>query len=145
MSQIQDYVFILWGERFEEAAATIFITELRRVGLRVKMVGLTQRRISGAHGLVLVPDLTLEEALPLANRTICLVIPCQSPGLKRLQSDPRLQDFFEQIDVNKAIIVTGQAVLNLGLLPDLVEKVIFLPENEDLIVFAREVADHINS
>ena len=47
MSQFGDYIFVLWGNGFDETTATIFITELRRVGLPVKLVGLSQRRSAG--------------------------------------------------------------------------------------------------
>ncbi len=68
MPRTQDYVFVLWGDRFEEVAATIFVAELRQAGLRVKVVSLTRRRVNGGHGLALLPDLTLEEALPVKCR-----------------------------------------------------------------------------
>ena len=67
MTKPVQYVFVLWGKGFYEASATIFVTELRRAGLRVKVVGLTQRRTSGAFGLALVPDVTLDQILLAAS------------------------------------------------------------------------------
>ena len=75
MRKLNDYVLVLWAERFDEAAATIFVTVLREAGLRVKVVGLTPPPVSGAHGLALVPDLSLDQALPLA------ALACGKPNL----------------------------------------------------------------
>ncbi|MFQ5611492.1 MAG: hypothetical protein ACE5H9_05105, partial [Anaerolineae bacterium] len=87
MSRLTDYVFVLWGEQFDETVATVFISELRRAGLRVKMVGLASGRMRGHFGLVLVPDIMLDRALSLAAKAMCVVIPDSSPGLKRLRNE----------------------------------------------------------
>ena len=89
MPKRQGDIFVLWGHRFDEATATILITELRKAGLRVKVVGLTRQLASGSYGLALVHDLTLEQALPLAHQTCCLIIPSKMPGIKRLEKNPR--------------------------------------------------------
>lgn len=141
MPNAQDYVFVLWGDRFEEAVATIFITTLREAGLRVKVVGLSQRRIRGVHGLTLVPDLTLEEALPLAPQTTCLIIPCQAACLNRLASDPRLADFIRQ--ANQATFVVGNGSPEPGGLPALSHRITIYPDQENLVAFAREIAQQI--
>ena len=149
MSNSNGYIFLLWGERFEEAVATIFVTELREAGLRVKMVGLTLRRISGSHGLVLVPDLTLDQALPLATQATCLVIPHSTYGLKRLKNDPRLREFFDQALANQARLVLAQlnetdlADLGLSHMPA-VEQVMVYPVNSiKLVEFARQLANSL--
>ncbi|NJN98486.1 MAG: DJ-1/PfpI family protein [Anaerolineales bacterium] len=83
MARHRDYVFVLWADQFEEAPATIFVTELREAGLRVKVVGATPAPISGLHGLALVPDLTLDQALTLLAQVICLIIPQTGRGYLR--------------------------------------------------------------
>ncbi len=108
MPTVRDYVFVLWGDKFEEAVAAIFVSELRDAGLRVKVVGLTHRLTNGRHGLALVPDLTLDQVLPIASRAACLVIPCLLPGLKRLKDDPRLPAFFQEVQARGAKVVVGQ-------------------------------------
>jgi hypothetical protein len=149
MSKFSDYVFVLWGDQFEEVAATIFVTELREAGLRVKVVGLTPRRISGAYGLALVPDLTLDQALSLAAKAVCLVIPYRSRGLKRLKNDPRLRDFFSRVQANKARFVIGQLngddLANLDLFPISADNVVVYPDKEELVEFARELAGSLSS
>lgn len=145
MSKPKDYVFVLWANEFEEVSATIFVTQLRKTGLRVKVVGLTHRRSDGVCGLALVPDLTLDEALPLADSTICVVIPCQSPRVKQLKNDPRLHDFFDRAYANQAKFVIGQLneadLVNLRLFPLSSPNIIFYPSPEELDKFVDELAD----
>jgi len=147
MPKSNDIIFVLWGDNFEEAAATIFVTELREAGLRVKVVGLTPPNIKGSRGLALVPDLTLEQALPLAGQSVCLVIPCASPGIKRLNNDPRLGQLFRLARSNKAKFVVGQLresdITDFGLLLLYAERVFMYPDREDLVKFARKLADSL--
>jgi hypothetical protein len=144
MSKYQSYVFVLWGDRFREAEAAIFVTKLRDAGLRVKVVGLTPHELDGAHGLALVPDLSLDQALPLASRAIGVIIPATLSGLKRLQNDPRVRQFFQQADHHRAYFVLGSVnkadVMGLGWLPVSVDRVICYPSFEDLMMFTQGLA-----
>jgi len=144
MSKRQPYVFVLWGKRFHEAEAAIFVSVLRESGLRVKVIGLTPYQLGGVHGLALVPDLTLDQALSLARQAICVVIPATLPGLKRLQNDPRVRDFFRQADHQRARFVVGAVdqteLAKLAWFPSSNERVIFYPPCEDLVAFAQELA-----
>jgi len=101
--------FVLWADRFDETLAALFVAELRKAGLRVKLVSLASQPSSGAYGLTLVPDLTLEQALPLAHQASCVVIPCGDAGLKRLKNDPRLQAFLVQTHEAGATFVVNQS------------------------------------
>lgn len=147
VARMKRYVLVLWGDKFEETAATIFVSELRKAGLRVKVVGLTRQQTKGAHGLGLIPDITLEQALPLAHRTACVVLPCTLPVAQHLKNDPRLHDFLIRADANQARFVVGQltetdlADLDLGLT---IEQVTMYPESEDLVEFARDVASSLS-
>lgn len=144
MSQSDDYIFVLWGNGFDETTATIFITELRRAGLNVKAVGLTQRRATGAYGLALVPDVTLEEVLPLASQTRCLIIPYVSSGNRHLRNDPRLSDFFDRVHANRAKFIIGPLdEADRDLFPPDIDKVIVEPGSVDLIKVARRVVEEM--
>lgn len=138
-----DYVFVLCGNDFEEAAASIFVSELREAGLRVKIVGLTAQRISSAHGLTLIPDLTLDQALPLASKTACLIIPYTSGGINRLKNDPRLREFCHQAYTNQTKLVVGQLndidIADLALFPANTTDIMMYPDHENLVTFAREL------
>ena len=99
------YIFVLWGEYFQELTATLFITLLREAGKTAKVVSTTGRRTKGAHGLAIVSDMTLEQALPLAVNTSCIVIPGGFSTLQRLRCDPRIQLLFERAQTNGAKFV----------------------------------------
>jgi hypothetical protein len=137
------YIFVLWAEDFAADAATIFVTELRQAGLPVKVVGLTARRMNGAHGLALIPDLTLDEALPLAAKTTCLIIPHAATRLTRLENDPRLRDFCRQAQANHALFVLGPAQKSnpdhIPFVPLLPTLPLTYPTTEALVPFARRV------
>lgn len=149
MTKHQKHVLVLWGDKFEEATAAVFVSELRKAGLRVKVVGLTPPQIRGSYGLVLVPDLTLDQALPLAADTCCLVIPHSFPGLKRLKNEPRLEAFFEQAVQNQTKIVvgglSGSEFAELDLWPaEAANLVSVYPQGEELLSFARELAGSLS-
>lgn len=106
------YIFVLWGSNFNEAAATIFVTELRQAGLRVKVVGLDGDSPVGVNGLALVPDMPLSKALPLAKRARCVIVPCDACQWQRIHDDPRLTDFLRQSQQGGARLISegGQRV-----------------------------------
>jgi len=149
MFKSRDYVFVLWGDKFEEATATIFVTAFREAGLRVKVIGLTAQRMSGAHGLALVPDLTLDQALPLAANAICVILPYSSLGIKRLRNDPRIAEFFSRANSNNARFVFGQLadtnIEEIGILPANPDNLLAYPDNEDLVEFARNLSGMLSS
>lgn len=110
MPRSEDLTFVLWADRFDEAATALFVTELRKAGLRVRLLSMNTHVTAGAHGLALVPDLTLEQAMPLAGRARCVVVPAETGTVRTLQDDPRVQDFLALASANGACIVMPAAV-----------------------------------
>lgn len=102
------YLFVLWGDRFDEDVATIFTTEARRTGLCVKLVGLNGVQAVGGNGILISTDLTLSQAMGLADKAICVVIPCSPAMLQRLEDDPRLVEFLHQAHTNQALFVVSR-------------------------------------
>ena len=147
MSKRKGYVFVLWSDHFEELAATVFVTQLREAGLRVKLISLTRRRITGVHGLALLPDFTLEQVLALASRAIGVIIPCGLLGSKQLENDPRLAGFFRQAYESGAQFVIGQ-IENLTdtelFPPSMSQNLTIYPDGEDLVAFARQMAKSLS-
>ena len=142
MSNTQRYIFVLWGSRFDEATATIFVSELRDAGLLVKVVGLTVHQTEGERGLILVPDLTLDQALPLASKTACVIIPTTSRWEARFDSDPRFSDFCDQAVQAHARFVIDRpnhaepSIASLGH-----AEITVYPKKEEMVMFARKLAD----
>lgn len=140
MSKSQEYVFVLWGDKFDETAATIFVTEMRQAGWRVKVVGLSARQSGGIYGLALIPDLTLEQVLPLAPYATCLIIPCTPLSIRQLKNDPRIQSFLEQAYSHQASFVVGPVdAKELETILPTAEFTIY-PDSENLVDFARHLA-----
>lgn len=138
------YIFILWSDGFDEEVASIFVAELRQVGLLVKVIGLSRQHASGAHGLILVPDFTLDQALPLATETACLIIPCQTLPSKHLNNDPRIRKFIEQINANQALFLVGHqdVISQIDLKQSAIAKdaMLIYPDIDQIIPFARDIA-----
>lgn len=107
MNDARDHCFVLWADRFDEVAAVAFVAELRRAGLRVRLVGLPGPSFVGVHGLALTPDLTLDEALAQTGRLACLVAPCDASALARAANDPRLAELLEAAAALDAPLYAG--------------------------------------
>ncbi len=143
MRRLQSIVFVLWSSHFDEASAAIFVSELRGAGLLVKVVGLRGLYAAGRHGLALTPDLTLGQALTLACRASCVVLPCPAQGFTPLKNDPRLLDFFRQAEASQALFVLSQDALGPQgtALSDLIGlgQMVSYPPLEALVIFVREI------
>lgn len=101
------YAFVLWGEAFREIPATIFVGELRRAGIRVKVVGLNAQRTTGLYGLKLTPDISLDQALHLVDSAICIIIPSDLEQLQQFDYDPRITELLHRARCNNARIIVG--------------------------------------
>jgi hypothetical protein len=144
MTTTQRCCFVLWGDQCDEAAAALFVTGLRGAGLRVWVVGVSGKRISGAHGLRLLADLALDEALPLAPQALCVAIPCTAQTLAHFLHDPRLRAFLqhavqETIPLYLAAAAPGEAdALTVLALP--AATINYYPAGEALLSFIQAVA-----
>lgn len=76
-------VYILLGEGFEESEALVPADLLRRAGAEVALVALDEREVTGAHGITVLADLTLEEADP--DLMEMLVLPGGMGGVESIQ------------------------------------------------------------
>ncbi len=144
-------VFIFWGRNFDGAAATIFVSELRQAGLRVKVVGLDGDLPVGMNGVTLVPDIPLSKAVPQANHASCIIVPCQACHWPRIQQDPRLVDLLAASQQVGALLVVasscesalGQSNVRDALvdrLKALMPTIREYPAHEELTSFARALA-----
>jgi hypothetical protein len=105
----QSLILVLWGNGFDELAATIFVAGLRHMGKRVKLVGLNSQHITGHHGLTLVPDLSLEQALRAVKQVQCLIVPAPVAVLQQFSYDPRIAELLDNaIRRNALILVDGR-------------------------------------
>ena len=141
MTQLRNYHFVLWGEGFDEITATIFVTKLRKAGLLVKLVGLNAQHLAGAHGLTLVPDLTLGHAVKLVRQTAAVIMPCTGPELLPFSIDPRLNEFLTQAQLNNACLVIKESPqLETNDLP-LPSIMFYAPAAEALFCFVQNLVE----
>lgn len=109
MTDAQPVVLTLWGQGFDEIVAATFVGELRRLGVRVKTVGLNMQQTMGRHGLALLPDLTLDQALSLVQQASCVIIPGTTAHLQRFGYDPRLAELLQRAAAANTLFVISQS------------------------------------
>jgi hypothetical protein len=135
--------FVLWTAGLEETIAVIFVTELRRIGLPVKVVGLHRQPERGIFGLRLLPDLSLEQAIAFFPRVRCLIIPGPADRWALFSQHPRLGDLLKTMSAEGRLITgfsvdstqsTSQSEAAGSLTP------IIYTDLDDLILFARDLA-----
>ncbi|MEM7133672.1 MAG: hypothetical protein AAF702_45680 [Chloroflexota bacterium] len=134
---------VLWDKFFDESLAVIFVTEFRRAKIPVRLVGLRREQLAGRYGLTLYPDIGLREAIDMATYTNCVVIPCELPGLKRIERDPRIYRLLDRANANNAQFVLNQSNPNTNgepsILIDYMDKVTIFPERTQIMLFAQSI------
>lgn len=86
--------FIFLAEGFEEIEAITPIDVLRRAGMDIKSVSITDsRHVTGAHGITVTADLTFKEAD--FDGAEWLIIPGGLPGATNLHSFDALNDLLK--------------------------------------------------
>lgn len=94
------YVFLAKG--FEEIEALAPVDVLRRAGIAVKTVGVTGKRVSGAHGISVNCDITISEAD--FDELDGIILPGGMPGTTNLEADETVQNFIDFAAQNGKII-----------------------------------------
>ena len=78
-------IYVLLAEGFEEVEALCTVDVLRREGLEVKTVSITEEKtVEGSHKIKVVADLTSDELV--LEDCECLVLPGGMPGTLNLDS-----------------------------------------------------------
>ncbi len=138
-------IFVLWAAQFDPIAASIFVAELRKLGLDVKLVSLSTKRMAGSNGLALYHDLTLSEAFGMIDQISALIVPCRLLGAQHLRNDPRAFRLFQEVNSNQIPIVIGHmdefTLSTLRLFSkEIVDQLILYPDIRDLIEFTHHLA-----
>lgn len=111
------YLFLAPG--FEEIEALGTVDILRRLGLDLQMVSLSEQlTVTGAHGVSVVADIPLSQVRP--ERAGAMVLPGGMPGAKNLDSCPQLRslllDVYERAGLLCAICAAPMVLGHLDLL-----------------------------
>lgn len=105
---LNQLAFVFWDAHYDDVLAVTYTARLRQAGIATKIVGLHGKQAFGKNGLLLTADNTLGEVLPLAEHAVCIVVPCHSPNIGHLDTDPRARIFLERAAENGAHFVAGR-------------------------------------
>lgn len=102
----------------EELEAVTIIDLLVRAGIEVITAGLEEGPVTASRGVVLVPQMTLDEALKRDYDMV--VLPGGMPGAEHLDKDPRIADLLRKMAESErftaAICAAPRVLANAGLL-----------------------------
>jgi len=145
MSKKRNHCFVLWADRFDEATAAIFVTEFRKAGLRTSLVRAAGQNDTGANGLILVPDMSIDESRGLADRAACVVIPCNTAAVQQLCIDPRVAEFLDVALAEDGKLVVGQQVADMAACSESVgtTEVTLYSEQQSMLRLARRIAHQV--
>ncbi len=104
------YVFLANG--FEETEALAPVDVLRRGGVEVKTVGVEGEYVTGSHGIIVKPDITINDVL--FTEIDMIVLPGGMPGTINLMSDDKVNktiDYCTQNDKYVAAICAAPMIL----------------------------------
>ena len=96
------YVFLADG--FEEIEALTPVDILRRAGEKVITVGVTGKEVTGAHGIVIVADSTIEEESTHNENPNLIVLPGGLPGADNLRANAIVRELILRADRSGALI-----------------------------------------
>ena len=95
-------VYVFLADGFEEIEAIAPIDILRRGGIEVKTVGVSDNIVTGTHGIQLSCDITLENAT--FDNLQGIILPGGMPGTLNLENNLMVQEFIDYCVLNNLII-----------------------------------------
>lgn len=111
-------VLVPLAQGCEELEAVTIIDLLVRAGVEVVSAGLKSGAVKGSRGVVITPDLTLDQARQ--REFDMVVLPGGLPGADHLNDDPRIQTLIQKMDSEgrylAAICAAPRVLANAGLL-----------------------------
>lgn len=111
-------LYILLADGFEEVEAIAPLDVLRRADMEVKTVGVTGRSVTGAHGIEIKADLSIEDVRETIPDGV--ILPGGMPGTLNLQKNADvqtlLQTCFAQKKLIAAICAAPMIIGELGML-----------------------------
>lgn len=135
---------VLWGPRFDEVTATVFVSTLRRRGLRAYLIGIDGPSAIGEHGIIITADRTLSQTYAFFAHVQCIVVPCGTSQYQRAENDPRIVKWLaDAVASRKYIVFRDVAVVHessLSGIAESTERILFYAEHMDLTGFAEGLA-----
>lgn len=111
-------VLVPLAEGFEDLEAITITDLLRRAQIEVITAGLKPGPVRGSRGTIVVPDMSLDEAL--GNKFDMIVLPGGQPGATNLEKDSRIRKLLQEMSANNkvtaAICAAPKVLATAGLL-----------------------------
>lgn len=111
-------VLVPLADGCEELEAVTIIDILRRAGIDVVTAGLDDQLVRASHGVRIMPDTNLDEALTRDYDMV--VLPGGLPGADNLNEDPRVKELLKKMANSErftaAICAAPKVLANAGLL-----------------------------
>lgn len=107
-------VVVFFAEGFEEVEALATVDVLRRAKIDVKMIGIHERCVKGAHGISVEMDGGFED-IGSIDDVQCIVLPGGMPGSNNLKADTMVGKWLKTAEVNgKYVAAICAAPIVLG-------------------------------
>lgn len=97
-------VVLLLADGFDQTSVTV-LTTLRQAGFLTRLIGLRIRSVCGAYGLVIVPDMSLDQVLAKRTPISALILPGGAGHLGRLRADPRVSILLKQCIAQETMLI----------------------------------------
>ena len=111
--QADGQVLVLLSDGFGDEPVLALIITLRKAAIPVRLVGFSKKEIRSAQGVVLQPDLPLDD-IKNANGSGLLIIPDAQHIHTRVTTDPRVHTLVEALlRQDKPVLATPQVAFAL--------------------------------
>lgn len=107
--------YVLWGDGFDELMGVRLLAALRTLAIQSFLVGFRHQSMRGAHGITLVPNLALDEALVAVHDARWLIVPAQGTSHQPFIAEPRLGKLLTLLARQPTTVIVGQERLVDGL------------------------------
>lgn len=111
-------VTVLLADGFEEVEAVSIADVLRRADIEVALTGLREGPVEGAHGIKIIPDISIDDIKP--DDFDMVVLPGGQPGSDNLNGDQRvkvlIKEFSDKGKLTGAICAAPYVLANAGVL-----------------------------
>ncbi len=107
-------VYCFLADGFEELEAIAPIDMLRRAGVKVMTVGVTEKNVTGSHGITFVADITADE-VAFSDEIEAVILPGGMPGTLNLEKSDVVQraiDFAVNNDKYVCAICAAPSILS---------------------------------
>lgn len=96
-------VLVFLADGFEEIEALTPVDYLRRAGIEVDTVSITEdKKVIGSHSIPVLADKTIREVDPKAYKLV--YIPGGIPGATNLRDDKRVIEFIQEVEKNDGYV-----------------------------------------